>query len=155
MWITTAQHWNKLLHTHRTSCRRPRGPGEVNTSPQWISVLAPIYSLPQQSEFPFTQHQSVAQNTPLSLARRSFPPLQKSRLKTVLKCEQKPYPVWFCVGPRTIRYIVNIDLAFNSVLKISLVCLTLLFSFSSFHMLIALHSKRNFTFRALTYAHLR
>ena len=52
-------------------------------------------------------------------------------------------------------YIVNIELAFNGVLEISLVCLTLLFSFSSFHMLIALHSKRNFTFRAVTYAHLR
>ena len=99
MWITTAgvQNWSKLPHTHRTSCRRPRGLGEVNPNPQWIPVFAPVYSLPQRSEIPFTQHQSVAQNTPLSLARRSFPPLHKSRLKTPFLSVNriKPYPVWF------------------------------------------------------------
>ena len=52
-------------------------------------------------------------------------------------------------------FVVCRALVFNSVLEISLVCLTLLSSFSPFHMLIALHSKVNFTFRAVTYAHLR
>ena len=63
----------------------------------------------------------------------------------------------FRASARAILYVVNIDLVFNSVLEIPLVCLTLLSSFSPLHMLIALHSKteRNFTFSAVTYAHLR
>ena len=61
----------------------------------------------------------------------------------------------FRASARAILYFVNTDLVFNSVLEISLVCLTLLSIFSPLHMLIALHSKRNFTFSAVTYAHLR
>ena len=95
-----------------------------------------------------TEHFTLARSAQLSSVTEIAPK------KPFLSVSRSPIRYDFRASPRTIRYIVNIDLAF-SVLEISLVCLTLLSSFSSFHMLIALHSKMNFTFSAVTYAHLR
>ena len=46
----------QVVHTHQKSCLsgRSKGFGELDLSPQWIPVLAPIYPLPLRSEYPFT-----------------------------------------------------------------------------------------------------
>ena len=72
---------------------------------QWVSDIAPTYSLSRRTEYVFTLHQSMAQNHLLTkpiryvtlhfLDRRGSLSLRLRHrtATTALTCEQKPYPV--------------------------------------------------------------
>ena len=67
---------------------------------QWILVLAPTYSLPVQSEYLLTLHQSVAQN--LSDMRRSTSEIGAAQLRSVT--EIAPKSPFLYVNRSPIRY---------------------------------------------------
>ena len=98
----------KLVHTHRTSCRLdwPRGFGALNSSrPSWIftSVLVGFnlrsyYPLPLRSEYPFILHQRVTEN--LSAMWLSTFVISAAELRYVTKIALPQ--VFLCVNRRLV-----------------------------------------------------
>ena len=111
MWTVTADNWNRTWAAGRE--------GLVNSIPvhtpkyllpsQWIPVLAPNYSLPVQSEYLLTLHQSVAPN--LSDVWQSTSEIGAAQLRSVteiapkspfLRVNRSPIRYGFHIGARAI-----------------------------------------------------